>query len=332
MRERGLPVIGESPHLAAPEAITAAADDLAARGFTVVRPDADGYWAQHAEVVEESAAYAGAFPHLESLRNTDVVLGFLGRSHLGDVVCTSHLVRLLTVERGCRVFSVRHRTQYKVFENNPYLAGYRNENRIGLSEVLRGPGNITQQVARAFGFAPDPFPRGEIYLSDAEQRWAWALRASLPRNRPVAVLCAGSVTDNCGIPSRSFGWQSIVDSLASRFTVIQLAVTRMDCLEEVMRPSPPQAAAWRPDAILDNCIVLENLPVRRFFATFAVAGLYAGTNAGGAHVAAAFSVPSIIVVGARQYRNLLRFPNRKHGESGSFLYPHNTFVLSDSVG
>lgn len=311
------------------ESVAAAISDLRAAGACLVSPEADRYWSQHSELVEESHACAGLYPHLESLRDKEVVLGFLGRSHLGDIICMSPLPRLLT-QRGCRVFVVRHRGIYKVFANNPYLAGYKNEERLPLSDFARGPGHIIQKLARAFGIAPDPFPKGELYLSDDELRWAWSVRRSLPRNKPVAIVCANSVSDNCVVPSASLGWQRCVDVLERRFAVVQVAVTRMSCIEEVMRPTRQHVAAWRPDRVLDNCFVLENLPARHFFALFAVSSFFVGTNTGSSHVAAAFGVPSLLVLGARQYRTPPRFPDRINGNQWrheSFLYPQGTFVL-----
>jgi ADP-heptose:LPS heptosyltransferase len=309
------------------ERLIASLDDLEREGCQVVRADPDRYWQQHVQLERDSKPFVGMYPHLESLHDADVVLGFLGGFHLGDIVCVTSLVRMLALERQCRVYVVRHRGSYKVFENNPHLKGFRNEGRMSLNEITRGPGHIIQKLTRAFGLPLQPIPRGEIHLSDAEQKWAWSMRASLPRNRPVAVVCAGSVTDNTVMPTQSLEWQTCVNILARYFTVIQIVVTRMSVLEEVMRPLPGHVASFRPDRILDNCFVLENLPARHFFSVFSIASLFVGTNTGSAHVAAAFSVPSIVLLGSRKYPKPPVFPDSSRWHHESFLYPQHSFVM-----
>jgi ADP-heptose:LPS heptosyltransferase len=317
------------------ESVSASLDDLRAEGYgrwVIAAPDAEAYWRAHRQVEREAAEFAGLYPHLEDLRDQDVVLGFLGRSHLGDVLCTSPLVRRLATERNCRVYAVRHRAIFKTLESNPHLTGYRNEDRVSLSPHVLGPGHMVQKLTRAFGLSIDPFPKGELYLSDAELKWAWSVRGGWPRNRPVAIVSAGSRTDNSVVPSSTLQWQEWVDVLSRRFTVVQVAVTNIQCLEEVARLSDENRRTWRPDHILDNCYVMENLSVRQFFSLFAVADMFIGTNSGGMHIAAAMNVPALIALPKLKYPLLPTFPDRV--DSGpwrheSFLYPQHTFLHQD---
>lgn len=315
------------------ECVSAALDDLDQEGrgeWKVTKCDHDGFWKSHAQLVRESEALAGKYPEVEELRDREVVLGFLGRSHVGDVICASSLARLLATERNCRVLSVRHRSTYKVLENNPHISGYCNAGRIALSSYISGPGQISQKLNRSFGFAPDPFIRGDLFLSDDELKWAWAVRNMLPRNRPVAIVIAGSRTDNHAVPTADLQWQRWIDVIGRRFTVVQVAVTKFSCLEETARLTEGDKRAWRPDQILDNCILLENISARQFFAVFAIADMFVGRNTAGMHVAAAMQVPSLIVLSKRRYPRFPTFPENIHPPSWkheSFFYPYHNFLL-----
>ncbi|MCL4199568.1 MAG: hypothetical protein KJZ69_18895 [Phycisphaerales bacterium] len=310
-------------------AIAGVERDFAGMGAMVRLSDAQ-FWRAHAELEEETPI--PRFDGLAALEGGDIVLGFLGRSHLGDVVCMSGLVRRLTECYGCRVYCVRHRATLAVLDANPFLAGFRNEDRVALNDCAHGPGHITQKLERAFGLPISPFPKGEIYLTNEELEWSWQLRSILPRNRPVAVVCVGSLSDNRIVPSSSLGWQDYVKVLAKDFSVIQIAVTSIAVVEGLTRLADSHRSAWRPDSILDDCIVLENLAPREFFSVFAIADLFLGTNTGAMHVAAAFEVPSIVVLSSRQYAHAPTFPDRIQGNRWrheSFLYPYHGFLMVD---
>ena len=93
---------------------------------------------------------------------------------------------------------------------------------------------------------------------------------------------------------------------------------------------PPLSFAT-PSAIEPLLLVLENIDVRAFLAIFSVADLYLGPNAAGAHVAAAFDVPSIVILNQAQYAQLPSFPDSIDGNQWrheSFLYPYHCFLLA----
>jgi ADP-heptose:LPS heptosyltransferase len=298
--------------------------------WQLVEPCEESFWRGHADLVAEVARSEPEHPQLRSLQEQEVVLGFLGASHLGDVLCTTPLARLLKEQRACKVFVIRHRSTYNVFANNPHIEGFKNDPAVPLSPVASGSGQIIQRLTAAFGFGVDPFPKGEIYLSDAELQWAWSVRATLPRNRPVALVAPGSITDEQKLSTGQLHWQEWVDALAKEFTVVQAPVTKVETLEEVIRLTDQQRRLWLPDSILNNIYVLENLPLRHFIAMFAVIDLFLGRNSGGAHVAAAMGVPGIVALSRRKYSDVLDFPDRGPGRPWrhqSFLYPHHTFLL-----
>ena len=321
----------EPEHTASLEPSASTAETLTtleASGYSLVRPTPERFWQGWAELTND--AFDERFDRLDEVRGKDIVLGFLGRSHIGDVLCMSRLVRLLTTHYSCRVHVVRHRSTYKVLENHPHLAGYSNDHRVHLSECARGPGHMIQKLERYFGLPLDPFPRPEIHLSSEESHWAWQMRSMLPRNRPVALVCRGSITDNGIARADTLEWQNWVNILSNRFTVVHVALTDIARLEEAVRLRDSARAAWRPDQILDNCFVFENLTTRQFFAIFSVVDLYFGPNTGGAHLAAAFDVPAVVVLNSRQYRSMPAFPDRIEGNRWhheSFLYPYHSFLL-----
>ena len=175
----------------------------------------------------------------------------------------------------------------------------------------------------------DPFPRPEVYLSDKEFEWAVGIRSMLPRNQPVALVCSNSVTDNCVARTGELAWQEWVNILAKRFTIVHLAVTRLSVIEEAVRLHPRHRDAWRPEQILDNCFVLENLPTRRFFAAFSIGDFFFGPNSAGSHLAAAFDIPSLVVLNSAQYADFPTFPDvihKNHWKHESFLYPYQSFL------
>lgn len=317
--------------LPATDDFSATLEDLRQRAgdrWHVASPDAEAFWRGHQSLLENRIPLTpeqSAFN--DSLRGGEITLGFLGRSHLGDVLCTTPLLRQLSTELNCRVYSARHRSTYKVFENNPHLAGFRNDDRVTLRPS--GIGHMVQRLQHRFGLRIEPFPRGEVFLSPDELAWAWSIRAMLPRNRPVAVVSVGSRTDNHYVPTKSLLWQEWIDILSRRYTVIQAAVTNVQRLEETARLDADAIRAWRPDAVMDNCLVLENLTTRQFFALFSLADLFLGTNTGSLHAAAALSVPCLVALPQRKYPALPTFPNPASSSiwtHETFLYPQHTYL------
>lgn len=321
-------IAGVAHALCGSDAAAAFEDALRAAGEAVIRPCMTEFWAGTQQLRSEPRhrRYDG----LETLDGGEIVLGFLGRCHMGDVVCVSGLVRRLKEQYRCRVHCVRHRATYAVLAENPYLDGFRNDPRVSLTDAVAGSGNMIQRLERFFDLPVSAFPRGELYLSEAELQWAWQFRGMLPRSRPLAVMSAGAITDFAAMPGDRARWQRWIELLSETHTVVQPAVTDLRCLEQVTRLPTGYANSWRPDHIYDNCIILENLPIRQFFALFAVAGLFLGTNTGSMHVAAAMGVPALVVLSRQKYGDAPVFPEPGQARGWrhqTFLYPYHSFLM-----
>lgn len=302
-------------------------DEFEKSGWSVSRSQADRYFEWWQETQEFAPPLVPPVDY-ETVREAGVSLGFLGLSHLGDVLCSSTLPRKIKETHGVDVFFVRHRSTINFLMHNPFVSGFRNEGRIALKDLARGTGHIIQKLERSFGVPLEPFPRPEIYLSDDEHAFAWKVRATLPRDRPLAVICTNSITDNMAGGTANY-WRRWAEILGQRYCVVQPALTTIEPLEEVVRLSDVNRSAWRPDEPLDNCYVLENLRCRQFLSLFSVADFYLGPNSGGAHAAAAFDIPSLVILPRRQYPHPPNFPDRIQGarwRHESFLYPQHDFL------
>lgn len=302
-------------------------DALHGQFATIVRPDPAAYWSVSKDLFPDASQ--PRFDGIKELRDGTVVLGFYCRSHIGDVLCTSTLPRKLVEKYGCRVFVVRHRSTHNLFANNPYVSGFRNVGRIHLTECLVGPGHFIQKLERFFCLPIDPYPRPEVYLSHDESKWAWEIRQMLPRNKPVVLVCTRSVTDSNDGSFTTARWQAWVDLLGQQATVVQLALTAVAAYEKAVFLRDDNRRRFHVESVLDNCFVLQNLTPRQFVAVFSVADGYFGTNSGGSHVAAAFDVPSIVVLNSVTNPERLRFPNPYPAQRNpeSFLYPQHSFVF-----
>lgn len=291
-------------------------------GFAVLPP-----LAANAKRLWESARAYRAPPPAARRAGQTVVLGLLGAGHLGDVVCCSTLPRKLVQEYGWRVQMVCHRGVAQVFMGNPYVSGLLKRAGMRCGARLKRQGHVIQRLEASFGLEPDLEPRGEIYLSADELAWGAMVRRSLAEGRPLAIVAVGSLSDS-RFGHKPFGaWERWGELLAQRYRVVQLALTDRRALLGTVPVRGERLRSWQPDPLMRNCAVLENLSPREFFSLFAEADLFLGCNSGGAHVAAAFRVPSIVVLPTRQYGGKRLFSRLPPGhDSRSFLYPQHAFL------
>ncbi|MBN1126620.1 MAG: hypothetical protein JXA82_16555 [Sedimentisphaerales bacterium] len=276
-------------------------------------------------------------------RNTDtendasdtVVLGLLSASHLGDVLCTTTIPRQLNVELRKQVFVVDHSSTRLVFANNPYVAGFVTQYPNQLKRYLRGGnGHVIQRLQQGLGVCVSTRPKPEIYLSDEEYAWAKEQKQYWPKGKPVCLLSTRLLSDKERLGD--IDWETIGYNWADLCTIIQPVITKPEqYVREVASVSLgeniEEKTGWGSEAVYSKAYVYENLTTRQYIALFSVVDYFCGGTSGGANVAAAFNVPSLIIVWD-DLNKTISFPSKAQSLSpGTFLYPQHQFFFCDQI-
>jgi hypothetical protein len=267
---------------------------------------------------------------LRPWRPRSVTLGRCYIAHLGDTLCLTPLPRLLSAVYGVPVYLTDEPIHLRVFRNNPHVAGFRGGDGVRMERRIGGRGHLLQRFQRQFGLACSGDPRPEIYLSDSEKQWAAAERATWPADRPVCIFSPRVVAEAGHY--RGVDWQAIGEAWGKSCTVVQPVLTRPDSYAgQIAGLCDDQNRTWRAEPLAPDAVVYEDLPLRKYLALFSVADSFCGGNSGGSHVAAAFGLPSLIVVW-RALLTDLRFPVRSETFSPTvFLYPQHDFIAADEL-
>ena len=264
--------------------------------------------------------------------STSIVLGFFGISHLGDAIMTTGLPRKIFQRLGKMVYVVHHPSTVGVFAYNPYVAAFKNDGYVTLTDKMTGPGHIIQKVERGLGLPVDPVPKGELYFSDEELRWAWDQRRQWRRKKPACILATGAFTDSSAERFSGLAWDRMARVLRRSFTLVQLMLTSVAHYKSETVLTDGLLGAWDPDTPVDGAIHYTNLPLRQYMSLFAVADCHVGPTSAGAHIAAALGMPALIVLNRIANPNQVVFPHPRAGMwMESFLYPQHTFVRSDGL-
>ena len=238
-----------------------------------------------------------------------VALGFVFGSALGDELMGSVLPRQLSAT-GVKVFKVKHRCTETIVANNPHISGWQNAGRIGLGRAYVGDGHHTQCIQRYFKVPEDTFPRPEIYLSPDEKKWAEKQRSEWPSGKPVIIVSTssfGSVQHPDSYTLRP--WRQWISILAQNAVVV-----RCQSRTETPLNVPPVPGVFE----------LSDLTTRQYMSLFSVADGYFGAESGGAHVAAAFQLPSIVHLTSRIPLSMLqKLPGTC--KISRCLYPQNWY-------
>jgi hypothetical protein len=120
-------------------------------------------------------------------------------------------------------------------------------------------------------------------------------------------VASGAVTDRGNV--EKVDWPRVAKVLSRRYAIIQLSLSEKQ---------------------LPGAIVYRRLSLRKYFALFSVADCFFGGTTAGSHLAAAFDVPSIIVIW-RSLNEQLVFPTSGHGFKASFLYPQHWFISAEDI-
>lgn len=195
-----------------------------------------------------------------------------------------------------------------VFANNPFVAAFTDDGGILPDEIARGHGHAVQRVVQGLELPLDPRPKPELFCSAAEVCWVTGHRNSWNSTKPICVLSTSAITDRDIVAG--VDWQRVVDILGVRFTVVQPVLQ---------------------ECVLDSVIPCRNLTVRQFIALISIADAFCGGSSGGAHVAAAFDIPSLIVT-ARASLNRFQTPYCGSNTMMAFLYPQHWLVATEDIG
>lgn len=261
-----------------------------------------------------------------------VILDFLSASHLGDALCATPLARLLSCRYGVTVRVVQHRSTRSVFAHNPYVRGFTARRGPRLVDTMVGAGHLIQRLQRAWGVPVDPLPRPEIYLSPAELSWCRRQRRQWPPERPVCILSTRVLTDKYRYDQDHLAWDQVAAAWSKHCTVVQpvLSSARLYA-KDIAWLNDASRAHWGEDRPLPGAVIYEDLTLRQYMSLFAVADYFCGGTSGGAHVAAAFGVPALIVVW-RELTGRIRFPCRgPRLSTETFLYPQHRFVVAEDI-
>jgi hypothetical protein len=261
-----------------------------------------------------------------------IVLGPPAGTHLGDALCLTSLPKALVLEHGCKVYSADYTSGRTVFANNPYLSGYTHAKAISLHHKARGHGHLIQRFQCGLGLTVDAEPKPQVYLSDDEMAWAEAQAEAWPKDNPVCILSTRVITDNQHFNFQSVDWQLIGEAWMSKCTVIQPLLSQPRIYDEqVICLSAATRSGWACEPIVSGALLYHDLTVRQYMALFHVADFFCGGTSGGAHVAAAFDRPALIVAWSSLIKRMC-FPSRARGYSTeNFLFPQHQFIAGDSL-
>lgn len=237
------------------------------------------------------------------------ILGKFSLGHLGDTLCTSALPRTLRFHLGHEVYIADRPNARAVFTCNPYVAGFVTGDEIEqVEQHQKGEGHVIQRLERGFGLPVSKLPRPEIYLDESEWAWAEAERRKWAPSRPVCLLSCGGITHRKVL--QSVDWARVGRILSRHFTVVQA----------ILGETP-----------LPDAITYQDLPTRQYMALIAIADMFVGGNSGGAHIAAAFNIRSLIVSRQRTLRRLC-FPAPRRSAEGPFMYPQHGCIAAEAIG
>lgn len=260
----------------------------------------------------------------------DITLGRCYCGHLGDTLCLSPLPRLLSTVFDMRVFVSNIPSHVGVFQNNPYVAGFSNSRGINLQNRIGGHGHLLERLQRRFGLQFTGEHRPEVYLTDDEKRWAVTQRNQWPKNRPVCILSTQVIAEAAHY--QGVDWNLIGNTWMKSCTVVQPVIT---CSAEYQKHVAPLTQAhqqrWKPEENIPGAVIYNNLSLRQYMSLFSVADYFCGGSSGGSHVAAAFGLPSLVVVW-RDILKTLRFPTASTGFAPEiFLYPQHCFIAAEEL-
>jgi hypothetical protein len=230
-------------------------------------------------------------------------------------------------EKRLTVKVTEHPSTRAVFANNPFVSGYSVLRGFSLLAWRQGTGHVIQQLQRGLGVAVSDPPRPEIFLSRQERAWAatW-LAENVPAGRKVCVLSPGALK-TAGYYA-GVAWDQVSLALQEEYAVVQPVLSARPV--DAGQPRRPSRERRRHEGQTSGAISPVDLPTRHYLALVAAADLLVGGLSGGAHVAAAFHVPAIIVVWP-ELASRIKFPVPGWGIGEQFAYPTQGHLSTSSL-
>jgi len=213
-----------------------------------------------------------------------------------------------------------------VFANNPHVSGFRPSRSLEIERSIGGHGHLIQRLQKRLGLPAEGPPKPEIYLNMAETEWARRERLKWPAERPTCFLATRAMT-HADIYS-TVDWDWLGSLLSQGATIIQAVLTHPPLSTDQRQPG---AGTLGPEHVVPGAVRYENLTVRQFVSLLSVVDCFCGGMSGGTHVAAAFDLPSLILVPDRLKRRLV-FPISSTGYCPEmFLYPQHHYASLEDI-
>lgn len=250
-------------------------------------------------------------------------LGLVAAAHLGDTLCTSTLPRQVYQEYGVQACVADHECTRTVFANNPHVKEFISFGTICLK--LKPSGHLIQRFQSFYDVRVERIPRPDIYLSEQERAWAQSEKSRWPSGLPICLLSPQSISDRWFFAD--VDWGAIIAALAERCTVVQPVLATSDVYREQLKNTMYSHETGNRYGL----VFYEDLTLRQYMALFTVVDAFCGVTSGGAHVAAAFDVPAMILVWDYLAKQI-QFPSIKPGfHTCNFLYPQHNFLAVGNV-
>ncbi len=253
----------------------------------------------------------------------EIVLGTYGAGHLGDILCSTPLVRQLKQVYSCDVYLHETALSRAIFANNPYLAGFKSFTGTPLKTIARGHGHLSQRLFQGFELPLEAKPKPDLFFTVDELRWARLQRATWGQGRQICIMLPHALTDRDHLTR--VDWTAVGEAIGRHYAVFQPVLSSAGTYQSQGGTLYP-GQSWPKQVMLPNARIYRDLPLRQFLALFTIADLYVGGPSGGSHVAAALDIPSINILWDKLCERI-RFPV-SGGEDlvEKFVYPQHWLV------
>lgn len=250
-------------------------------------------------------------PQLETMSR--ICIGSKTRT-IGDALMLSTLPGLLKAKYpALKIDTYPRAFNPVVFANNPAIDGidYFPGKLFG-DDCNLGSGHLIQLKEQYFGLPQTEPPRAQLFLTEAEIRWAKKLWGA--SQKPVVIIHPWGKTHSSVLNAEA--WSKILDSGQDRFRFMQVGIEGQE-----------KVAGCEKYFFLSKAFP----QARKLFSLISQAQFFMGVDSGPMHVARAFLLPSWIASDYGKKPELI-FQDRKNlpyfqsPGTHAFLYEQNTHI------